>query len=288
MARELGVTLELVKGSGRKERITKEDIQAYVKSRLAAPQVVSGGFSVPTAPVIDFSKFGAIEIKPLNKIKKITGVNVHRSWISIPHVTQFDEADITDLEAFRKVETEKAKNAEFKLTLLAFVCAVVSKALKVFPQFNASLDASGEQLIYKKYCNLGIAAETPAGLVVPVIKNADQLTVIEIAQEMGRLSSKAREKGLMPNDMAGGCFTISSLGGIGGTAFTPIVNSPEVAILGLSRSIMKPVYLNQQFVPRLMLPLSLSYDHRVIDGAEGARFTRYIADCLADIRKILL
>ena len=288
MARELGVALTLVKGSGRKGRIVKEDINAYVKSRLAAQPSSGGAFNLPSSPVIDFSKFGEIEAKPLNKIKRATGVNVHRSWITIPHVTQFDEADITDLEAFRKSEADSNKNADYKLTILAFVCAVASKALRQYPQFNASLDATGENLIYKKYCNLGIAVETPNGLVVPVIKNVDQLTVIEIAKEMARLSTKAREKGLMPTDMSGGCFTISSLGGIGGTAFTPIVNSPEVAILGLSRSTIKPVYQNQQFVPRLMLPLSLSYDHRVIDGAEAARFSRYISDCLADIRKVLL
>lgn len=287
MARELGVTLSAVQGSGRKSRITKEDIQTYVKSRLSEP-AVSGSFSMPASPAIDFSKFGDIETKPLNKIKKLTGINVHRSWITIPHVTQFDEADITDLEAFRKEETARVKNSDYKLTLLAFVCSVVSKALKAYPQFNASLDATGEQLIYKKYCNIGIAVETPNGLVVPVIKDCDKLSVAEIAMEMTRLSSKAREKGLMPADMSGGCFTISSLGGIGGTAFTPIVNSPEVAILGLSRSTMKPVYDNGEFKPRLMLPLSLSYDHRVIDGAEAARFTRYIGDCLSDIRRILL
>jgi pyruvate dehydrogenase E2 component (dihydrolipoamide acetyltransferase) len=287
MARELGVSLALVSGSGRKGRIAKEDLNAYVKARLSQPQS-SSGFNVPSSPVIDFSKFGDIEQKPLSKIKRATGVNVHRSWITIPHVTQFDEADITDLEAFRKSETERAKNADYKLTILAFVCAVVSKALQQFPQFNASLDATGENLIYKKYCNIGIAVETPNGLVVPVIKDVDKRTVIDIAKEMARLSAKARDKGLMPADMSGGCFTISSLGGIGGTAFTPIVNSPEVAILGLSRSSVKPVYKNDEFVPRLMLPLSLSYDHRVIDGAEAARFTRYIADCLADIRKVLL
>ena len=288
MARELGVTLSQVKGSGRKGRIVKEDVNGYVKSRLAEQPASGGAFNLPTSPVIDFSKFGEIESKPLNKIKKATGVNVHRSWITIPHVTQFDEADITDLETFRKSETESNKNADYKLTLLAFVCAVVGKALEQYPQFNASLDAKGENLIYKKYCNLGIAVETPNGLVVPVIKSVDQLSVSEIAKEMARLSTKAREKGLMPTDMSGGCFTISSLGGIGGTAFTPIVNSPEVAILGLSRSSIKPIYQNQQFVPRLMLPLSLSYDHRVIDGAEAARFTRYIGECLADIRKVLL
>jgi pyruvate dehydrogenase E2 component (dihydrolipoamide acetyltransferase) len=287
LARELGVELTLVKGSGRKTRITKEDIQNYVKARLSE-KPAAGGFNLPSNPVIDFSKFGEIETKPLNKIKKLTGANVHRSWISIPHVTQFDEADITDLEAFRKSETEQAKSSGFKLTILAFVCKAVSKALQVYPQFNASLDASGEQLIYKKYFNIGIAVETPNGLVVPVIKNTNQLTVGEIAQEMAKLSTKARDKGLMPADMSGGCFTISSLGGIGGTAFTPIVNSPEVAILGLSRSSVKPVYDHGEFKPRLMLPLSLSYDHRVIDGAEAARFTRLIGDYLSDIRKVLL
>ncbi len=287
MARELGVNLSLVNGSGRKSRITKEDVQAYVKERLNEKQT-SGTFSLPGNPVVDFSRFGEIETKPLNKIKKLTGANVHRSWITIPHVTQFDEADITDLEAFRKSESDHAKNSGYKLTILAFVCRVVSKALQVYPQFNSSLDASGENLIYKKYCNIGIAVETPNGLVVPVIKNVEQLSVGEIAQEMARLSSKARDKGLMPTDMSGGCFTISSLGGIGGTAFTPIVNSPEVAILGLSRSSIKPIYENGEFKPRLMLPLSLSYDHRVIDGAEAARFTRFISDALSDIRRILL
>ncbi|KGP64375.1 dihydrolipoamide acetyltransferase [Legionella norrlandica] len=287
MARELGVDLSQVQGSGRKSRITKEDLQEYVKKRLSE-KPAAGGFNLPTNPVIDFSKFGAIETKPLNKIKKLTGVNVHRSWVTIPHVTQFDEADITDLEAFRKSESEKVKNQDYKLTLLAFVCSVVSKALQVYPQFNSSLDVTGDNLIYKKYCNIGIAVDTPNGLVVPVIKNVDKLTVVDIAKEMSRLSTKAREKGLTPADMSGGCFTISSLGGIGGTAFTPIVNSPEVAILGLSKSIIKPVYDNREFKPRLMLPLSLSYDHRVIDGAEAARFTRFLCDCLSDIRRVLL
>lgn len=287
MARELGVNLARVKGSGRKTRITKEDINTYVKATLSDKHS-AGNFNMPSIPVIDFSKFGEIDTKPLNKIKKLTAINVHRSWITIPHVTQFDEADITDLEDFRKAESEHAKEQGYKLTLLAFVCGVVSKALRTYPQFNASLDATGEQIIYKKYCNLGIAVETPNGLVVPVIKNADKLSVAEIAKEMATLSKKARDKGLMPADMSGGCFTISSLGGIGGTAFTPIVNSPEVAILGLSRSVIKPVYEHGAFKPRLMLPLSLSYDHRVIDGAEAARFTRFIAEALSDIRKILL
>ncbi|WP_131783430.1 dihydrolipoyllysine-residue acetyltransferase [Legionella gresilensis] len=287
MARELGVNLTKVKGTGRKARITKEDVQAFIKAKLVE-QPASGQLSLPQAPTIDFSKFGEIETKPLNKIKRLTGQNVHRSWLTIPHVTQFDEADITDLEAFRKAETEAAKNAGYKLTILAFVTKVVSKALLAFPQFNASLDNTGENLIYKKYFNIGIAVETPNGLVVPVIRGIDKLSISEIARQMAEVSQRAREKGITPMDMSGGCFTISSLGGIGGTAFTPIVNSPEVAILGLSRSTIKPIYINNEFKPRLMLPLSLSYDHRVIDGAEAARFTRYIAELLSDIRRIIL
>ena len=287
MARELGVNLAEVKGTGRRSRVTKEDIQLYVKTRLGEAASF-GGLGLPPMPVIDFSKFGEIELKPLNKIKRLTGVNVHRSWVSIPHVTQFDEADITQLEAFRKSEAENAQQAGYKLTILAFVTKVVAKALAIYPQFKASLHASGEHLIYKQYCHIGIAVETANGLLVPVIKEADQLSVGQLAMEMARLSAKARDKGLTPADMSGGCFTISSLGGIGGTAFTPIVNSPEVAILGLSRSSIKPIYLEGEFKPRLMLPLSLSYDHRVIDGAEAARFTRYLSDSLADIRRILL
>lgn len=283
MAHALGVNLSEVQGSERKSRISKTDVEQFVKNKLTT--LSSGnGLSLPSAPTIDFTKFGEIDIKPLSKIKRLTGVNVHRAWMTIPHVTQFDEADITDLEAFRKAES----GADYKLTMLAFACKVVSKALTVFPQFNSSLDARGENLIYKKYCNIGIAVETPNGLVVPVIKDVDRLSIADIAREMARLSSKARDKGLMPTDMNGGCFTISSLGGIGGTAFTPIVNSPEVAILGLSRASIKPVYDQGEFVPRLMLPLSLSYDHRVIDGAEAARFTRFLSDGLSDIRRILL
>ena len=287
LAHELGVNLSDVHGSGRKSRISKTDLQLFVKNKLQE-KTSATGFSMPSAPKIDFSKFGAIETKPLSKIKRLTGVNVHRAWITIPHVTQFDEADITDLEAFRQAESKRAQEQGYKLTLLAFVCKVVSKALTVFPQFNASLDESGENLIYKQYCHLGIAVETPNGLVVPVIKGVDKLSVGDVAREMARLSAKARDKGLMPADMSGGCFTISSLGWIGGTAFTPIVNAPEVAILGLSRSAIKPIYDGKEFCPRLMLPLSLSYDHRVIDGAEAARFTRYLADGLSDIRRIML
>ncbi len=287
LARELGVDLAEVRGTGRKSRITIENVQQYVKTRLRE-KPTGANFLLPTAPAIDFSKFGEIEIKPLNKIKRLTGFNVHRSWVTIPHVTQFDEADITELEAFRQSESNNAAQAGYKLTILAFVAKVVAKALTDFPQFKASLDPTGENLIYKHYCHIGIAVETPNGLVVPVIRDVDQLSVSEIAREMGRLSAKARDKGLMPVDMNGGCFTISSLGGVGGTAFTPIVNSPEVAILGLSRSSMKPVYQQTEFKPRLMLPLSLSYDHRVIDGAEAARFTRLVSESLSDIRRVLL
>jgi pyruvate dehydrogenase E2 component (dihydrolipoamide acetyltransferase) len=287
LAHTLGVNLTLVSGSGRKDRISREDVEHYVKKSLIEKST-GQNFALPTAVPIDFSKFGEIETKPLNKIKRVTGENVHRSWISIPHVTQFDDADITDLEAFRKSEMTRQEAKNYKLTLLAFVCKVVVKALQKYPQFNASLDATGENVIYKHYYNLGIAVETPNGLVVPVIKGVQLLSVSEVAQEMSRLSTKAREKGLMPADMSGGCFTISSLGGIGGRAFTPIVNAPEVAILGLSRSIIQPVYQEGLFVPRLMLPLSLSYDHRVIDGAEAARFTRYLCDSLSDLRRILI
>lgn len=288
MARELGVDLNLIKSTGRKTRITKEDVQGYVKNKLRQGSG-TGGLAVSPAPVIDFTKFGEIDKQPLNKIKRLTGENVHRSWVTIPHVTQFDEADISELEAFRKMEAEKAKQEGYKLTLLAFVCKAVMKALMAYPQFNAPLSANGEELLYKKYYNVGVAVDTPNGLVVPVIKGVDTLTISGIAKEMARLSTKAREKGLMPNEMSGGCFTISSLGGIGGTAFTPIVNSPEVAILGLSRSAMKPIYQKDgTFEPRLMLPISLSYDHRVIDGAEAARFARHLCESLGDIRKILL
>jgi pyruvate dehydrogenase E2 component (dihydrolipoamide acetyltransferase) len=287
MAREFGVDLNKVSGSGRKNRISKEDLQDYVKQSLNASSQ-STGFSMPSMPVVDFTQFGPVDSKPLNKIKRLTGVNLHRAWITVPHVTQFDEADITDLEAFRKAESDNAAQTGYKLTLLAFVTKVVCKALIQFPQFNASLDSRGENLIYKQYYNIGIAVDTPNGLVVPVIKQANQLSVGDIATQMALLSKKARDKALLPGDMSGGCFTISSLGGVGGTAFTPIVNAPEVAILGLSRAKIQPVYSQGEFKPRLMLPISLSYDHRVIDGAEAARFTRFIAELLGDIRRVLL
>ena len=283
LAHKLGVNIEDVAGSGRKSRVSKEDVEQYVKARLTTSNFTQTQ-NVPAAKVIDFSKFGEIETKPLNKIKKLTGASVHYSWTTIPHVTHFDNADITDLEEFRKANQDKG----VKLTILAFVCKVVSRALEMYPQFNSSLDASLENVIYKKYCNIGIAVETPKGLVVPVIKNIKNLSVSEIASEMGRLSSIARDKGLSPADMSGGTFSISSLGGIGGSAFTPIVNSPEVAILGLAKAEIKPVYKDGNFVPRLILPISLSYDHRVIDGAEAARFARNICDGLSDLRRILL
>ena len=287
-ARSLGVNLAAVQGQGRKSRISKADVEAYVKQQLASPSAPASGFALPLPKKIDFTKFGAIETKPLSKIKRLTGINVHQAWISIPQVTQFDHADITDLEAFRKAESKRAEAEGYKLTLVAFVAKLLSQALQKFPQFNSSLDETGENLIYKKYCNIGIAAETPNGLVVPVIKDVHLKSVSDIARDLGYLSSKAREKGLSPAEMSGGCFTISSLGGIGGTAFTPIVNPPEVAILGLSRSAIQPVFQNGQFIPRLLLPLSLTYDHRVIDGAEAARFTRYLSEGLSDIRRLLL
>ncbi|MFL9925518.1 dihydrolipoyllysine-residue acetyltransferase [Herbaspirillum lusitanum] len=298
-ARELGVDLGRVAGTGPKGRILQEDVQKFVKAALA------GGAGTPAAaakggsgagmdllpwPSLDFSKFGATELQPLSRIKKISGPNLHRNWVMIPHVTQFDEADVTELEEFRvssNAAYAKAKSP-VKLTMLAFVIKASVAALKKFPAFNSSLDAKGENLILKQYYNIGFAADTPNGLVVPVIKNADQKTIGQIATEMGDLSAQARDGKLKPADMQGATFTISSLGGIGGTAFTPIINAPEVAILGLSKSITKPVWDGKQFVPRLMLPTSLSYDHRVVDGAMGARFSAYLAEVLGDLRKSLL
>ncbi|WP_332853166.1 dihydrolipoyllysine-residue acetyltransferase [Duganella sp. S19_KUP01_CR8] len=299
-ARELGVDLGKVPGSGPKGRINQLDVQNYVKGVMAgttaapagasAPAGGNGGMSVLPWPVIDFSKFGPTELLPLSRIKKISGPNLHRNWVMIPHVTQFDDADITDLEAFR-VETNNAnaKNKDAaKLTMLAFVIKAAVAALKKFPAFNASLDEKGENLILKQYYNIGFAADTPNGLVVPVIKGADQKSVSQIAREMTELSLQAREGKLKPTDMQGASFTISSLGGIGGTHFTPIVNAPEVAILGLSKASIKPVWDGKAFQPRLMMGTSLSYDHRVVDGAMGARFSVYLSEVLGDMRKILL
>jgi pyruvate dehydrogenase E2 component (dihydrolipoamide acetyltransferase) len=287
LARELGVELSQVSGSGPKNRILKEDLQNFVKRALTQGTSTSG-LQVPKMPEIDFTKFGEVEQVPLSKIKKLTGINVHRSWVTLPHVTQFEQADITELEAFRKSHKDKIEKEGIKLTPLVFIMKAVVAALKKFPQFNASLSSNGELLILKKYYNLGIAVDTPNGLVVPVIREVDQKGMLELAKELATISHKAREKGLTPVEMSGSCFTISSLGGIGGTAFTPIINAPDVAILGVSKAAIAPVYQNGQFVPRLMLPLSLSYDHRVIDGAEGARFLVYLASALADIRTLLL
>jgi pyruvate dehydrogenase E2 component (dihydrolipoamide acetyltransferase) len=294
-ARELGVDLTRVKGSGFKGRITHDDVKGFVKSALAAPPASAGGAAarapggggLPTIPAVDFSLWGPVETKPLSRIQKISGPRLHASWVNIPHVTQFEEADITDLEATRGKLKEKAAQAGIKLTPLAFIVRACVRALQEFPLFNASLDPSGTSLVVKKYINIGFAADTPNGLVVPVIHNADRKDIYEIARQLAELSEKGRAGKLSPNDMQGGCFTISSLGGIGGTAFTPIINAPEVAILGVSRSSMKPVYRDGNFVPRLMLPLSLSYDHRVIDGAAAARFTVFLAECLANVPGLL-
>ncbi|CAM8662217.1 AceF Pyruvate/2-oxoglutarate dehydrogenase complex, dihydrolipoamide acyltransferase (E2) component, and related enzymes [Oxalobacteraceae bacterium] len=293
-ARELGVDLARVSGSGTKGRILIEDVQSFVKGVMAggsaASSVAGGGAALGLLPwpSLDFSKFGETSLEPLSRIKKISGPNLHRNWVMIPHVTQFDQADITDLEEFRKSANESLAKSGVKLTMLAFVIKASVAALKKFPAFNASLDAAGENLILKHFYNIGFAADTPNGLVVPVIKNADQKGLSQIAKEMGELSAQAREGKLKPADMQGATFTISSLGGIGGTSFTPIINAPEVAILGLSKSEIKPVWDGKAFAPRLMLPMSLSYDHRVIDGALGARFTVYLGDVLADMRKTLL
>jgi len=293
-ARELGVDLAKVKGSGPKGRILHEDVQQFVKQALsgqapAAPGAgITGGGALNLLPwpQVDFSKFGQVEPKPLSRIKKIAGANLARNWVMIPHVTQFDDADVTELEAFRVRLNKENEKSGVKVTMLAFLIKASVAALRKFADFNASID--GENLVYKKYFNVGFAADTPNGLVVPVVKNADQKGVMQIAQEMGELSAKAREGKLGPADMQGGCFSISSLGGIGGTAFTPIINAPEVAILGVSKSVTKPVWNGKEFAPRLMLPISLSYDHRVIDGAAAARFTTYFCQLLADLRRIVL
>ncbi len=289
-ARELGVALEQVMGSGPKGRIVKADVKAFVKTAMASGGGGGGGggLQVSSIPEVDHAKFGEIESVPLSRIKKISGAHLHRSWVNVPHVTQFDEADITDLEAFRKSLAKEAEQKGVRLTPLIFLMKAVVSALQEFPDFNASLDAGGENLILKKYFHVGIAVDTPNGLVVPVVRDVDQKGIYDLAAELGETSKRAREGKLSPGDMQGGCFTISSLGGIGGTNFTPIVNAPEVAILGVSRSRMQPVFQDGEFVPRLILPLGLSYDHRVIDGAQGARFTSYLSRVISDIRRVLL
>jgi pyruvate dehydrogenase E2 component (dihydrolipoamide acetyltransferase) len=290
-ARELGVDLAHVAGTGPKGRIRQEDVQAFVKTALAgapAARASGGGRALDLLPwpAVDFTRFGPVELRPLSRIRKLSGANLARNWVMIPHVTQFDEADITGLEAFRAALNREHEKAGVKVTMLAFLISAAVAALRKFPEFNASLDDG--TLVLKGYFNIGFAADTPNGLVVPVLRNADRKGVLELAREMGELSAKAREGRLGPADMQGGCFTISSLGGIGGTAFTPIINAPEVAILGVSKSALKPVWDGRAFAPRLMLPLSLSYDHRVIDGAAAARFTAHLASLLGDLRRVIL
>ncbi|WOT05472.1 dihydrolipoyllysine-residue acetyltransferase [Shewanella youngdeokensis] len=298
LAREFGADLLLVKGSGRKGRIIKEDVQAYIKYELSRPKASAatsvaggaGGLNVIAAPKVDFAKFGDVEEVPLTRIQKISGPNLHRNWVTIPHVTQFDEADITELEAFRKEQNAVAakKKADYKITPLVFMMKAVAKALAEFPVFNSSLSADGESLIQKKYFHIGVAVDTPNGLMVPVVRDVDKKGIVELSRELMDISVRARDGKLKSADMQGSCFTISSLGGIGGTAFTPIVNYPDVAILGVSKSEMKPKWNGTDFEPKLMLPLSLSYDHRVIDGAMAARFSVTLSGILSDIRTLIL
>ncbi|CFR22235.1 dihydrolipoyllysine-residue acetyltransferase [Yersinia frederiksenii] len=295
LAREFGVNLAKVKGTGRKGRILREDVQSYVKEAVkraeSAPAASGGGLpGMLPWPKVDFSKFGEIEEVELGRIQKISGANLSRNWVMIPHVTQFDEADITEVEAFRKqqnIEAEKKKQ-DLKITPLVFLMKAAAKALEEFPRFNSSISEDGQKLTLKKYINIGVAVDTPNGLVVPVFRDVNKKGIVELSRELSVISKKARDGKLTASDMQGGCFTISSLGGIGGTAFTPIVNAPEVAILGVSKSSMKPVWNGKEFAPRLMLPLSLSFDHRVIDGAAGARFAAYIATIMADIRRLVM
>lgn len=287
-AREMGVDLARVKGSGVKGRITPEDVKGWVKQALSgAASPAAAGSALPTVPVIDFANYGAIEVKPLGRIQKISGPRLHASWVNVPHVWQMEEADITELEATRKSLKAKTESQGIKVTPLTFILRACVKALQQFPQVNASLDPSKQNLILKKYIHLGFAADTPNGLVVPVIQNADRKDIYEIARDLGSLSEKARLGKLSAAEMSGGSFTVSSLGGIGGTSFTPIINAPEVAILGVARSAMKPVYIDGKFEPRLMLPFTFAYDHRVIDGATAARFVVFLADALRDVKSLL-
>lgn len=291
LARELGVDLGQVSGSGRKGRISSEDVKQFVKSIITASVPVSGagsGAGIPTIPVPDFSQFGQVESHKLSRINVLTGEHMTRCWLNIPHVTQYDEADITDLEIFRKSLKPEAEKLGIRVTLLSFLMKALVNAMKAYPKFNASLSSDGQSLIMKQYFHIGIAVDTPNGLVVPVIRDVDQKTIYQLSEDLMTMSKKARDGKLTPADMSGGCMTISSLGGIGGTTFTPIVNAPEVAILGVSRSKMVPVWKGSDFVPRNMLPLSLSYDHRVIDGADGARFTQHLSGLLSDARRMLL
>ncbi len=289
-ARELGVQVAQVKGSGEKGRVTKDDVQQFVKNALAQPRGTAGGngLQVLAMPVVDFAKFGAIETRPLSRIKKISGANLHRNWVTIPHITQFDEADITEMDAFRRELGAEYAKQNIKITPLAFLVKAVVVALQKFPEFNASLDASGENLVLKNYFHIGVAVDTPNGLMVPVLRDVDKKGIAQLAKELGEISAKARDLKITAAEMQGGCFSISSLGGIGGTAFTPIINAPELAILGVSKAIIKPMHQDDTFVARLMLPLSLSYDHRVIDGAAAARFIVFLSQVLADTRRLAL
>jgi pyruvate dehydrogenase E2 component (dihydrolipoamide acetyltransferase) len=289
-ARELGADVSVISGSGHKGRVTKQDVQDYIKRKLSgeAAPAAPGSLQLPAMPAVDYSKFGDVEEVPLARIKRISGAHLHRSWITVPHVTQFEEADITDLEAFRKDQKNEAAKQDIRLTFMPFLMKACSAALKQYPQVNSALSSDGEKLIMKQYVHVGVAVDTPNGLVVPVVRDVDKKSVYELATELMEISAKARDGKLSPGDMQGGCFTISSLGGIGGTQFTPIINAPEVAILGVSRAAMKPVWNGADFEPRLMMPFSLSYDHRVIDGAEGVRFTSYLGQLLSDIRRLLL
>lgn len=289
-ARELGVQVARVKGSGEKGRVTKDDVQNFVKAALTQTGGASGGggLQVLAMPAIDFAKFGPVESRPLSRIKKISGANLHRNWVTVPHVTQFDEADITEMEAFRHELNDEHRKAGVKITPLAFMLKAVVVALQKYPEFNASLDASGENLVLKQYFHIGVAVDTPDGLMVPVLRDVDKKGIVQLAKELGEISARAREKKITAAEMQGGCFSISSLGGIGGTAFTPIINAPELAILGVSKAIIKPMHQDDTFVARLMLPLSLSYDHRVIDGAAAARFIVFLSKALADTRRLAL
>jgi len=290
-ARELGIDLGLVRGSGRKGRILIEDVKSFTKAVMTDNRVFSnksGGFSLPEIPPVDFSRFGPVETKELSRLKRLSGQNLHRNWVTIPHVTQFDEADITELEEFRKSQQDQAAKKKLKLTLLTFLVKAAVVALRKFPDFNSSLTPDGGSLVTKQYIHIGFAVNTDQGLMVPVIRDADKKGLFDIARELTELAEKARSKKIKPTEMQGGCFTVSSLGHVGGTGFTPIINAPEVAIMGVSRSTMKPVYMDGKFEPRLMLPFTISYDHRVIDGVAAAEFSRYVSDVLTDIREILL
>ena len=289
-ARELGVQIAQVKGSGEKGRVTKDDVQNFVKTALAQPRGGAGGsgLQILAMPVVDFAKFGVIETRPLSRIKRISGANLHRNWVTIPHITQFDEADITEMEAFRKELNVEYAKQNIKITPLAFMLKAVVVALQEYPEFNASLDISGENLVLKKYFHIGVAVDTPNGLMVPVLRDVDKKGIVQLAKELGEVSAKARDLKITAAEMQGGCFSISSLGGIGGTAFTPIINAPELAILGVSKAMIKPMHQDDTFVARLMLPLSLSYDHRVIDGAAAARFIVFLSQVLADTRRLAL